>query len=261
LSKVLKDGEAPYDEVIKPLLRQLGALSSEGITATGFVKIEAAYRSIWKDVLARPEFQENAADWLHEAHALQKRIEAAVKKPIVVVHFNGNGPSLTREGEYNEIARIIPKSSRDAQPGVLEQRFDIDAPCGASNKKGSLTFVLCSNKHHSDEFTQSVSSLRLWSSSFQATTTVGRKFDRILKGRAQFRMSTEIAALIGGAVALQLLNASLSMQGQQAANMQTAALVVGAVAATAWLAGRATNPEADIRQVVYNFESGYLAVF
>lgn len=71
-------------------------------------------------------------------------------------------------------------------------------------------------------------------------------------------MGTEVAAIIGGYTALALLDASSSMRGRQAQQMQNAAFVIGALAGAAWIAGRASNPGADILQVNYNFESGYL---
>ena len=68
-------------------------------------------------------------------------------------------------------------------------------------------------------------------------------------------LDIELETVVGGIVALSLLDAGLRTRSSE---LQGAAAVVGIAAGAIWLAGRAANPEADLRQVIRNFESGYL---
>ena len=238
LSRALKDKEEPYYSAISPKLKKLKDHTSS---------IEVALQAIEKAVAGHADLKHLIA----ESSELARRVETALENPIAVVYFDGIGPSIQQEGQYNEIAKIVPGLPSYAIPGVSEKMISVQAPCGISNPNGNLIFAMCRNPVNGLVIEGDVTGLKLWSSSFQATTTAGRRFDKILKGRAQFRMGTEIAAIIGAYTALALL----SSRDQ---NAQIAGAVVGAVALGAFLAGRATNPEADTRQVVKNIESGYL---
>ena len=258
LPRVLSQDEAPYDEIIRPMLEKIDPKSTyKETTANAIFQIEIALKTILKEMLSQDQFQQQMAKLLVRVHSLSKQIEDAARKPVMTIYFDGTGPRIKQVGQYNEIAHIIPSSSENARAGVPIKNLHISSSCGVTNYKSNLIFTLCSPGTHPNSVEYDTA-LKLWSSSFQATTTAGRKFDRVLKGRAQFRMGTEVAAIIGGYTALALLDASSSMRGRQAQQMQTAALVIGALAGAAWIAGRASNPEADIRQVNYNFESGYL---
>ncbi len=258
LPRVLSQDEAPYDEIIRPLLKKIDPKSSDkATTANAIFQIEVALKAIWKEILARDQFQQQVSKLLDRVHDLTKQIESAAKKPIMTVYFDGTGPRIKQEGQYNEIAHIVPSSPQNALADVPVKNIHITTSCGVSNYRNNLIFTLCSPGALSSSIEYDTA-VKLWSSSFQATTTAGRKFDRILKGRAQFRMGTEVAAIIGGYAALALLDANSGLRGQEARQMQTAALVIGVIAGAAWIAGRASNPEADIRQVHFNFESGYL---
>ena len=250
LSRALEKKESPYDETLRPLLKKLGKGAD--------TLIEKALRERTQHFLENASFKAELTEDLSQVYALVNQIHKAARAPQMVVYFDGEGPSLKRQGEYGEIAQIIPSSAENNRPGVPEKEFHLEPTCGVSNPKGALIFNLCKEPHDEWKLGQP-RALKLWSSSFQATTTVGRKFDRILKGRADFRMGTEVTALVGGVVAMQLFDMSLRNR-QHSQELQTAALVVGAASAAVWLAGRASNPEADIRQVLHNFESGYLLV-
>lgn len=237
LQRALKENEAPYTDILKPIMSK-----------TPEHEVEQAFSLIWQNI--------HTGDLLKEVKHYQHQIEKAAQAPNMLIYFNGEGPTLKRTGSYGEIAQIVPSSLEDAKAGIGEIQQEIDVPCGVSNQHKNLIIALCKQPH--THIKGDFRGLRLWSSSFQATTTVGRRFEQILRGRAQFRMGTETAALIGGYTALALLDASSSMRGKGAAEMQTAALVIGAIAGAAWLAGRATNPEADIRHVQHHFESAYI---
>lgn len=238
LSRALKDKEEPYYSAIQPKLKKLGDKTT---------LVEQALQEIEKAVAEHADIRHLLARSTETMH----RIEMALKSPVAAVFFDGIGPSIQREGEYNEIAKIVPGLPSYALPGVPERIISVDAPCGISNPNGNLIFTMCRNPVLGTAINGNYLGLKLWSSSFQATTTAGRRFDKILKGRAQFRMGTEIAAVIGAYAALALLSS-------RDRNTQTAGAIVGAVALGVWLAGRTTNPEADIRQVTKNIESGYL---
>lgn len=255
LPKVLEQDEAPYDTFIRPLLKQIDYKSTDQkTTANALFKIEVALKEIWKDLLTDITFTREISHLLRQVHSLTAEIEIAAGKPVMAIYLSGQGPRLKREGEYNEIARIVPNLPADGRAGVEVMHKNFTVKCGVTNYQGNLIFTLCSNRNDAKSFTYN-SGLKLWSSSYQAMTTAGRKFDRILKGRAQFRMGSEVAALVGAYTALALLDVGLRTRSSE---MQTAALVVGAFAGAAWVAGRASNPEADIRQVSGNFEGGYL---
>jgi hypothetical protein len=238
LSRALKDKEEPYYGIIHPKLKKLGDKTAP---------IEQALQFIEKSVAAHADIKHLLVESAETLH----RIEVALKNPVAAIFFDGIGPSIVREGEYNEIAKIVPGLPSYALPGVAERRISVEASCGISNPNGNLIFTMCRNPIAGPAIKGDYLGLKLWSSSFQATTTAGRRFDKILKGRAQFRMGTEIAAVIGAYTALALLN-------NRDRNAQAAGAIVGAVAFGVWLAGRATNPEADTRQVTKNIESGYL---
>jgi hypothetical protein len=242
LSRAIKDKEEPYYSAINPKLKKLGP---------GNALLEQAFRPIEQSVSSRTHLN----DRLNQAETLTREIESNLKLPIAAVYFDGYGPEVKQEGQYKEIAKIVPQLPSYATPGVPERVISAQAPCGVSNPDGNLIFTLCRNPQSGFVLDGEYPALKLWSSSFQATTMAGRRFDKILKGRAQFRMGTEVAALIGAYTALALVDAGLRSNDS---NLQAAGAIVGAVALGAFLVGRATSPEADTRQVTKNLESGYL---
>ncbi|MES2504434.1 MAG: hypothetical protein V4534_06095 [Myxococcota bacterium] len=242
LSKAIKEKEEPYYSVITPMLKKLKQDTS---------KIEVALVNIEKVVSEKAHLK----DLLSKPGELLARIETALNQPVAAVYFDGIGPSIQSEGVYKEIAKIVPRVAGDQLPGVSQKIISVTAPCGISNPGGNLVFAFCRNANLERAVEGEYLALKLWSSSFQATTTAGRRFDKILKGRAQFRMGTEVAAVVGAYVGLALLDAGLRSRNS---DMQAAGAVVGAIALGAYLAGKASNPEADIRQVSKNLESGYL---
>ncbi|MBL4819180.1 MAG: hypothetical protein JKY15_08175 [Deltaproteobacteria bacterium] len=242
LSRVLKDEEEPYYSAIKPKLRKLDNET---------IKVEQVFREIERDVVRRA----GLGQLLEESKRLASRIEDSLNRNVSALYFDGYGPEIVQEGAYKEVAKIVPGLPSYAIPGVPERVIEVDSPCGISNPNGNLIFTFCRNPSSSFRLKGYYKALKVWSSSFQATTMAGRRFDKILKGRAQFRMGTEVAALIGAYTALALLNAGARSNDS---NTQAAGAIVGAIALGVWAAGRATNPEADTRHVTKNLESGYL---
>lgn len=256
LLHVLKQKEQPYEDIVRPLLSQLDSKSDgKELTAYATIQLEAAFKSMRTTMLNRNDFEQYATSFLARAQAIVNRMEEAARGPVVAFYFMGFGPDVVQEGNYGEIARVAPRSPADARAGVQEKTFEVPLGCGVSNQGGRLAIVLCDSP--SGQRVALSKGYQLWSSSFHATTMVGRRFDRILKGRAQFRMGTEVAAVVGGVVALSLLDAGIQSRSPQ---LEAAAAVVGIAAGAVWLAGRASNPEADTRHVMYDFEQGYMLV-
>lgn len=242
LSRALKDKEEPYYSAIEPKFKKL---------KNDTHLIEQALGEIERSISQTG----NLEYLVGESTKWVQRIEKALKSPVSAVYFDGIGPTLKQEGQYNEIAKIVPGLPSYAVPGVPERILSVQAACGISNPQGNLIFTMCRNPVQGLALDGDYAAVKLWSSSFQATTMAGRRFDKILKGRAQFRMGTEIAALIGAYTAVALLDAGLRSGSRDA---QIAGAVVGALALGVWLAGKSSNPEADTRQVSKNIESGYL---
>jgi hypothetical protein len=257
LTHVLATKDEPYFSTIKPLLKKIDRASGDKVTAIAAAAIEEAFNQIVAEIKTKSVFNDSAIPAFERAKALAKHIDESTKHQMLAFRFEGVGPDIVSEGEYNEIARVVPRSAAYAKAGVAEEdHITLDAPCGLSNKQGMLTVVLCRSRQAS-AVRSPMTGYKVWSSSYKASTMVGRKFDRILKGRAQFRMGTEVAAAVGGIVAISLLEAGLASRNT---GMQIAGAAVGVAAAAAWLAGRATNPEADTRHVRRAFESGYLLI-
>ena len=152
---------------------------------------------------------------------------------------------------------------------------------------GGFSVVLCSTKKQGavvdDAPPVAWEGLEVWSSSVQATTVVGRRFDTILKGRAAFKAGTETAAEVATWTAWTLWHVGFEMLEQcgssrpapepprrdakspppktssSAEGSETcAAIAVSTIAAGAvvagiggvvWLAGAVVNPAADPRFV------------
>jgi hypothetical protein len=203
---------------------------------------------------------------LKSTHAI---IEA-VSKPKSILSFKGFGPKVVSEGAHNEVAKIVPSNAENAKAGAPHAAFEVSEQCGLNQRQNQgLDIVLCDERaRHSDaDAVRTWNGIKLWSSSYQATSMVGRRFDKILKGRADFRSGSEAAAVIGAYTAVALLEAGSSMRQQcratgrgcdAARNMELAGAIAGVIAGGAFLAGRAVSPEADTRHLTDAFESGYL---
>ena len=215
---------------------------------------------------------------LHTSRQLSQRIERAVLLPRVALLWHGVGPQIVREGRHKEITRIVPAVKSHFKGGIAQRVVQAPTlPCGAHRMpKGQLLLVLCPNtkgQHIEKERKGSMvahrhKAVQLWSSSYQATTVMGRKFDRILAGRAQFRTITEKTAVVGAWSSLFLFyvaaniwthcgGAGRSNQGCQALGaglMAIAATTLG-VSGLMWLVGLSANPQADPRYVPTLFES------
>ncbi|MEM7403375.1 MAG: hypothetical protein AAF310_05145 [Myxococcota bacterium] len=218
---------------------------------------------------------------LQRSNRLSQRIEKAMLAPRVALLLHGTGPHIVREGRHKEMTRIIPAAKSHHEGGIWQHSVDVPSlPCGAhKTPQGQLMLVLCApptaqasspqQPAHTSTPLHRQQAWQLWSSSYQATTVMGRKFDRILAGRAQFRTVTEKTAVVGAWSSLFLFYIAINVwshcggtggqtnQGCQAlgAGLMTIAAATLAASGLMWLVGLSANPQADPRYVPTLFES------
>jgi hypothetical protein len=140
---------------------------------------------------------------------------------------------------------------------------------------GGLFVILCQpgNEHDLAQAPKLMPAVELLSLSRKATSIAGRKFDRVLEGRAQFRAATEAVAEVSAWSALFLFYLGSEIMAQcsrRNANDQTCTargLAVWAVAGitavfsgTIWLIGRASNPATDSRFIHLMYESTWMGI-
>ncbi len=208
---------------------------------------------------------------------LSDQILKAAAADKMILSFLGRGPTLEREGEYKEISVIKPGPEASVEPSIRERDLKLDTSCGfhRTDKDGGFSVVLCKSGAgvQRDAKIEVLPNLELMSLSRKATTAQGRKFDRILKGRAQFRAATEKMAEMSAWSAFFLFHMGTAMimdcnrqqNASQACYSRGYVLYgLGALAAifsgTAWLIGRAKNPSADSRYIHLMYESVFVAV-
>jgi hypothetical protein len=230
------------------------------------------------------------AEALKKADALTERIAQEAKRDVFVVTLSGYGPDVVREGSYDEVAVIKPSVNGTTRAEV--RRMDplyltegVERSCGLHpGRGGSVVAVLCSppGQTGSDAprriaWEAADTGLELWSSSYQATSVVGRRFDRILEGRAQFKAGAENVAEVATFSAWILFRVGVEIFGECLSEADDArvagvcatialaifgvALLTVGFAATIWGIGAAVNAEADGRYVHNIFESGTLLLF
>lgn len=267
LATVEQKFAAEYDAMIKPLLKNTAlvtGMSEKEFTHFSFAQVngelDAYAKQIIKVLKARPA-QENKLEALGaRAKNMTQAVVHAVSQAKVTIVFEGVGPKIKRSGSYNEVAHVVKSPTGSIISEIRSKDFLARESCGLQNNGGVLSVTLCEQKDDAFSLAQRLTGFELWSSSFQATSVVGRRFDSILKGRAQFKATTESIATVGAATALSLISASNDATGDQRTALAAAGLVVGLASGAVWLAGKAVNPEADPRFVPSIFESGFLLV-
>jgi len=281
LNNINKRFENEYEHSIKPALKQVAGVLNDFDEKAMMARIGTEFEAITTRMRQTIEkdaiLKKNIANALEETHKLANAVEQSVRQPKVVVRFEGKGPFLVREGNYKEITVIKPSEDGHASPLIRAREENVNLACGIINNGKSVTFVLCDKNPTGQSFTkeyqdQLTKSFELWSSSHQATSVVGRRFDKILAGRAQFRATTEDISTVGAFSALFLfyigsgmINACNSAGASQECYIPGLAVLGAAaitivVSGTIWLIGKSTNPAADYRYVPTLFESGYLSV-
>lgn len=273
LDRVVSDSMRYYVQVLADKNDPLNETLANKANAQDLVQMTNALKSIVGRANRDGRLVAFLSAKINEAYTITNKVVAAVTKPKAVLVFEGTGPRIVAEGEHQEIAKVVPASEELARPEVSFMRAHAEHRCGFYQESNTLTIVLCDEATAKLEGSGNssakhpVKGVKLWSSSYQATSMVGRRFDKVLKGRAVFRSGSESVALIGAATAVALLHTgnTLAQECQHsgrnceaARNMQLAGAIAGVFAGGAWLAGRAVNPEADTRHLTNTFESGYL---
>lgn len=273
--QVLANKEDYMHDTLLPLAEQLEkSLGTKETTpsAQSLSHIERTLNSLIEKAKSNSRLVATLDYKIANSRKTTETIDVATSKSKVVLLFSGRGPKVVAEGQYNEIARVLPMNDSDTKPALAFVESTMSDKCGLNQlANGSLSIVLCDEKtmrsSQNSSDTQLRRGARLWSSSYQATSMVGRRFDKILKGRAQFRLGTDSAALIGAAAAVTLLEAGNQYEKdckkygrncEAAKNLQLAGALAGVFAGAAWLGGQMVNPRADTRYLPGAFESGYL---
>jgi hypothetical protein len=235
------------------------------------MRIDAAMRSLVANASDAEHPAQRLTQALQQAQTLAQEVEAAVTQERVLLRFAGKGPSVEREGQYDEVAVIKASADGTSRAEIRQQQVMLDAlGCGFHNAAdGAMIAVLCNNSDNTEPTPNAdYLGVELWSSSYQATSVVGRRFERVLKGRAQFKSGAENVSVVAAWTAWFLFQMGMEvLEGCDSGGevCLTVALIILAiavlsigVAGSVWLVGAAVNPSADARYVHNLFESGQL---
>lgn len=272
-----------YQERMKPLVIELarvyGMNSQDGIKhleAMSFdqisLEVETISKHLKKILNEHSWFKKEIAEALNDTENLTAKILKAARAPKMILSFTGHGPTLVREGSYDQISVIKPSPDAKSTPTIREKDLKLSTACGFHRlSDGGFSVVMCFEPSISTQV-ESMPALELLSLSRKATTAQGRKFDKVLKGRAQFKAATEQISEVTAwsAFFLFILGADIiadcNRRGQSQACHATG-LAVWAVAGvtaifsgTVWLIGKTVNPSADSRFIHLMYESAWLSV-
>jgi hypothetical protein len=256
LLQAVKQKDDPFSEMIMELLKKLPKSSKDNLSDENILLIERRIDEIISYIISSDNLMSEITKSHEETHKLAQTIVKITNHHPFIIKFEGKGPTVKSEGEYKEIAKIIPNDQENTVAKVNIKNFNIIPKCGLEQSNGSLTITICNNDQKYHEY-KSFKGIKLWSSDYKATHMIGRKFEKVLKGRAQFKLGANTVAIVGAVAAITLLDIGLR-SGNNA--IKAAAGVAALVATAAFIAGAATNPEADIRHVTNIFEGGYLLV-
>lgn len=227
-----------------------------------------------KHIMARKsQVKKSIDDAMSRADSLSNEILKAASANKMTLTFLGHGPAVIRQGSYDEITVIRPSTDAHLEPSVRQRIMKVAQNCGFHRKEsGGFSVTMCASPANKSDPAIMVPNLELLSLSRKATTAQGRQFDKILKGRAQFKEATETIAEAGAwsAFFLFYLGAELIADCQrhhQSEACYTKGFVVWGVAgvtalfsASIWLVGLSSNPAADSRYIHLMYESVWLAV-
>lgn len=275
--------EEEYVGRIKPLMTELQKIyrwghkvELEELEDLAFLEVDLAVSHIEEKLqlvfLQHPIYRARFESARDSAQDLTRRILTAAMADKLALTFSGYAPKIERQGSYGEISAIKPGDDSSTSPQIRKRTIRVDSACGFHRKTGgNFSLVMCKKKANPSGVIKAMPSLELLSMSRKATSAQGRRFDKILKGRAQFRAATEKAAEISAwsAFFLFYLGASLmedcnNNNASQACYMSglavfAAAGLTAAFSGTIWLVGKASNPAADSRYVSLMYESIWLS--
>jgi hypothetical protein len=206
-------------------------------------------------------------------HELTGQILKSAAANTMILTFSGMGPKVVREGSYEEISTIKPGTDATTKPSIRHKTLKLNEACGFHRRaEGGFSVVMCKSNNKESAEIASMPNLELLSLSRKATTAQGRQFDKILKGRAQFREATENIAEVSAwsAFFLFYLGSAMISDCQRRGESEacyTKGFVVWGIAGitvlfsgTVWLIGRSSNPAADSRYIHLMYESVWLAI-
>lgn len=226
-------------------------------------------------VLAKhARYRANIHSATEKTKELTEKILTAAAADKMMLSFVGRGPALVREGSYKEISVIKPGPDGSTAPNIRKRSLKIDTSCGfhRTDSDGGFSVVLCKPGTASVSHIEVMPSLELMSLSRKATTAQGRKFDKVLKGRAQFRAATEKIAEVSAWSAFFLFHMGAAMmsdcqrRGESQACYTKGYVLWGIAALTAifsgtvWLIGKSKNPSADSRYIHLMYESVFVSI-
>ena len=208
---------------------------------------------------------------IQTSYKITEEILTRARSSKIMLNFTGMGPTLERKGSYDEISVVKPSPEANLRAAIRTKNIATNISCGMHRtSQGGFNAVLCGPRAlHESSHVENLLGLELLSLSRKATTAGGRKFEEVLKGRAQFRAATENIATVGAWSAFFLFHMGANIidncnrRGQGEA-CYAPGLVLWAFAGvtvvfsgTAWLIGRASNPAADSRFIHLMYESAW----
>ncbi len=226
-----------------------------------------------KDIFTKiPEYRNALATALETTRTTTETILKESTSPKLMLTFLGEGPKLVREGAYQEISVVRPGDDADLTPSIRSKAIKSPSSCGFHRLgDGGFSVVLCHGGQDGSQM-QAVPSFELLSLSKKAMTTQGRKFDRVLEGRAQFRAATEAISEVTLWSSLILFHmGNLAMQDCQMRRDTSEGCYARAYAlwglgaitivftGVVWLVGKTSNPSADSRYIHLMYESIYMS--
>ncbi|MFZ9887534.1 MAG: hypothetical protein ACO3JL_08530 [Myxococcota bacterium] len=205
-------------------------------------------------------------------------VKATLRHGRVHLRLSGRGPEVLSTGTYGEVAQIKARDDNPTEPSLPRRPVTGTAPCGVRGDGASIRITLCTRHAQGESSTPPTEALELWSSTVQATSVVGRRFDQILAGRAAFRASADAVSTVAAYSAFTLWRVGLELLAEcggpgdgedeqkrkakrpaKNEEMRTCLAVAGVTLAAGgvvagaggvvWLAGKTVNPSADVRFV------------
>jgi hypothetical protein len=278
--------EDEYKNKMKPAINELspiyGLNKKDGfkyLENLAFERVSLDVKTIsdhMKQVVSKlNSFQNKIKDATERSKKLTEQILKSARADKLALNFSGQGPKLVREGSYSEISVVKPSPDGSILPVVREKKITTNTACGFHRtEQGGFSVIMCKDgaQINSSTHMESLNSVELLSLSRKATTAGGRKFDKILKGRAQFRAATEDIATVSAWSAFFLFYMGSAIMsdcnrrgGQQSCYAPGYALwaiagITVLFSGTVWLIGRSSNPAADSRYIPGMYESTWLAI-
>lgn len=277
--------EDEYKRIVRPAIIGLSQLQNldkkdglKYLEDLAFHRVELDVKTIANNLKKTVSSIDNFAKKMEQAQKdsqlLTEKIMKAVKAEKLVLNFSGFAPTLAREGAYDEIAVIKPGLNASTKAQIRLQKIKTPTACGFHRQEnGGFSVVHCLDNAVSNQAgIEVLDSVEMLSMSRKATSTQGRKFDKILKGRAQFRAATEDIAKVSAwsAFFLFYMGSDIISRCQKRGAPQScyapgyALMAIAGVtvvfSGTVWLIGRSSNPAADSRFIHLMFESTWMAI-